>query len=155
MDGDNEIYDEHSRAVNRIRAMSRSAATHNSARWRFSTKNVLPAFQFIHTHPALTVKLFGRRVIVTWLGTASPWRDFLRADSSLARFIFFWNGLTLIAALVALARLALVRSPFLFPLAVFPLFFPLVYYLTTDFASSSPSVRPDSCYFVRDCPVGG
>jgi hypothetical protein len=46
------------------------------------------------------------------------------------RFLFFWNGITLIGALAGIARLALQRSPYLLVVAAFPVVFPLVYYFT-------------------------
>ncbi len=95
--GNNEIFDEHSRELNRIT--------------RFEQ-----------------VRLYAQ--IGTWFGTATPLDDFRRADSGLVKFLFVWNAFTFVAIFVGLVRLALARNPYLVPLAVFPLVFPIVYYIT-------------------------
>ena len=64
------------------------------------------------------------------MGTPSPWQDFLRADSGLVRFIFFWNALTILGVSLGIICLFLARRWFVLPVAAFPLAFPLVYYLT-------------------------
>jgi hypothetical protein len=88
------------------------------------------AKEFIRTHPALTLQLAARRAVAIWMGTPTPWQDFQRADSSLARFIFLWNAITILCVAAGLAFLFITRRWFLLPVAAFPLAFPLVYYLT-------------------------
>jgi hypothetical protein len=88
------------------------------------------ARQFIRTHPSLTLQLFGRRIVATWLGTESPQRDFLHPGSPLVAFILAWNVFVLVGVVAALARLLTLRSPFFVPIAAYPIVFPLVYYLT-------------------------
>src|SRR5260370_18521100 len=88
------------------------------------------AQQFIRTHPGLTLQLFGRRIVATWLGTESPQRDFLHPGSPLVAFIFAWNVFVLVGVVAALARLLILRSPFFVPIPACPLVFSLVYYLT-------------------------
>ena len=128
--GNNEIYDEHSRAINRITRYEQVHRYQELGENAFLAEKGQRARAFILSHPALTLRLAGRRFIATWFGTASPWTDFLRADSTLVRFLLFWNTVALIGALVGIARLLAARNPFLFPLAIFPLIFPLVYYFT-------------------------
>lgn len=128
--GNNEIYDEHSRAVNRITRYEQVHRYQELGETAFLAEKGQKARGFILTHPMLTLRLASRRVIATWFGTASPWTDFLRADSPLVRFLLFWNTITIIGVLVAIARLFAARNPFLFPMAIVPLAFPLVYYFT-------------------------
>jgi len=128
--GNNEIYDEHSRGLNRITRYEQVHLYQQLGETVFLESKGQKAMAFIKAHPGLSLRLAGRRIIATWLGTGSPWRDFFLADSSLARFILFWNALTLIGVLSALAQLWFTRNPLAFPLAVIPTVFPLVYYIT-------------------------
>jgi hypothetical protein len=128
--GNNEIYDPQSREITRITRYEQIHIYQKLGETAFLADKFQKAKAFIHEHPALTLHLAGQRFIATWFGTATPYADFLRADSSLARFILFWNAVTVIIALAGLARLFVARSPFLFPLAAVPLVFPMVYYFT-------------------------
>jgi hypothetical protein len=128
--GNNEIYDLHSREITRITRYEQVHLYQQLGESAFLAEKGHKAMAFIRQHPGLSLQLAGQRVIATWLGTDSPWRDFSRADSSLARFIIFWNAVTIVGALGAITRLWIARSPFVFPLVTFPIVFPLVYYFT-------------------------
>jgi hypothetical protein len=128
--GNNEIYDLHSRQITRITRYEQVHLYQQMGESAFLADKGQKAVAFIRQHPLLTLQLAGRRVIATWLGTDAPWRDFSRADSNLARFVFFWNAVTIIGVLCAITRLLIQHSPFAFPLAAFPVMFPLVYYFT-------------------------
>lgn len=128
--GNNEIYDQHSREVNRITRYEQVHLYQQLGETAFLADKWQRAKTFIFEHPALSMRLAGQRAIATWLGTATPYADFLRADSTLVRFIFLWNTVTLIGLLAGIARLLVARSMFAFPLAIVPLVFPLVYYFT-------------------------
>jgi hypothetical protein len=128
--GNNEIYDEHSRALNRITRFEQVRRYTQLGESAFLNEKWQDARQFIRTHPSLTLQLFGRRIVATWLGTESPQRDFLHPGSPLVAFIFAWNVFVLVGVVVALARLLILRSPFFVPIAAYPIVFPLVYYLT-------------------------
>jgi len=128
--GNNPIYDQHSRQLNRI---TRYEVVHQYAQLgetAFLEEKGRAAKEFIRTHPALTLRLAGRRAVAIWMGTPAPWQDFLRADSNLVRFVFLWNAVTILGVAAGLACLFFVRKWFLLPVAAFPLAFPLVYYLT-------------------------
>jgi predicted neutral ceramidase superfamily lipid hydrolase len=84
---------------------------------------------FVLAHPALYAQLFGRRIVATWLATESPWRDFLRTDSPLVRFLLLWNALTVLGTAVGLASVYLHQRIYLVPLAAFPLVFPVTFYI--------------------------
>lgn len=127
--GNNEIFDPNSHAVNRVTRYEQThlyAAMGESA---FFDDKWQKASHFVRANPALYLQLCGRRIISTWLGSESPWQDFRQTDSFLVRFLLAWNALTLFAMLVGLARLLRQHSPYLFPLACFPLIFPIAFYL--------------------------
>ena len=128
--GNNEIYDEHSRAVNRITRFEQVRRYSQLGESAFLDEKWQKARLFIRTHPSLTAQLFGRRILATWLGTESPQRDFLHPGSALVAFIFAWNVFVLVGVIAALVRLLILRNPFFIPIAAYPLVFPVVYYLT-------------------------
>jgi hypothetical protein len=128
--GNNEIYDEHSRAVNRITRFEQVRLYSQLGESAFLDEKWQKARLFIRTHRGLTAQLFGRRILATWLGTESPQRDFLHPGSALVAFIFAWNVFVLVAVVAAVVRLLILRNPFFIPIAAYPIVFPLVYYLT-------------------------
>jgi hypothetical protein len=128
--GNNEIYDEHSRAVNRITRFEQVRRYTQLGESAFLDEKWQNARQFIRTHPGLTVQLLGRRIVATWLGSEAPQRDFLLPGSPLVAFIFAWNVFVLVGVVTALARLRILGSPFFIPIGAYPMVFPIVYYLT-------------------------
>lgn len=128
--GNNPIYDEHSRQVNRITRYEEVHRYSQLGETAFLEEKGMAAKEFIREHPVLALQLATRRAVAIWMGTPAPWRDFQQADSNLARFIFFWNALTLLGSAAGLACLFFVRRWFLLPVAAYPLAFPLVYYVT-------------------------
>jgi len=76
------------------------------------------------------LKLVGQKIMATWIGTETPWRDFRRTDLLLVRFLFIWNLITVIGAMAGLARLYWSRNLYVFPVATIPIVFPLIYYIT-------------------------
>jgi hypothetical protein len=127
--GNNEIFDEHSREVNRITRFEQVHLYSELGENEFLHQKMQSALHFIRTHPSLYAQLFGRRIIATWLGTDSPWRDFQVADSNFVRFILAWNALSLIGILAGLARLFLQNRGLFLPIAAFPIFFPFAFYI--------------------------
>ena len=127
--GNNEIFDEHSHAVNRITRYEQTRRYAQLGENAFLDEKWQKATEFIRTHPALYAQLFGRRIVATWLGSDSPWQLFSRSDSLLVRGILVWNAITLLAMIGGLLRLWAARNPFCFPVAVFPLVFPITFYI--------------------------
>ena len=127
--GNNEIFDEHSREVNRITRFEQVHLYSELGENEFLHQKMQNALHFIRTHPSLYAQLFGRRIIATWLGTDSPWREFQAADSNFVRFILAWNALSLIGILAGLARLFLQNRALFLPIAAFPIFFPFAFYI--------------------------
>jgi hypothetical protein len=127
--GNNEIFDEHSRSVNRI---SRYEQIHLYAQLgenAFLDQKREESIRFVRGHPALYAKLFGSRIVATWLGTASPWDDFFHTDSVLARFVLGWSGVALVLMLAGLVRLYFQKRFYFVPIAAFPIIFPVTFYI--------------------------
>jgi Dolichyl-phosphate-mannose-protein mannosyltransferase len=127
--GNNEIFDPNSREVHRI---TRYEQTHLYARLgetAFLAEKWQSAKQFVRAHPALYVQLCARRIVATWLGTEFPFQDFIHADSGLAQFLLLWSLVSFLALLVGLVRIYRSGRPYFFPLAAFPLIFPITFYL--------------------------
>ena len=128
--GNNPIYDPHSRQLNRITRYEEVHRYSQLGEASYLDEKGRAAKEFIRAHPALALQLAERRAVALWMGTPAPWRDFQRADSNLARFIFIWNALATLGTAVGLACLFLARRWFFLPVAAYPLAFPLVYYAT-------------------------
>jgi len=89
------------------------------------------AFAYVETHPARVLRLMAGRFIATWSGgTPSPLADFLRTPSLWFRYVLLFNVLAALGALAGIIVLIRRRSPYRFPLAVFPVVFPCAYYVT-------------------------
>lgn len=127
--GNNEIFDEHSREVNRITRYEEVHLYAELGENEFLSEKMQKALDFVRTHPALYARLFAQRIIATWLGTDAPWQDFLQTDSNLARFFLAWNATALVGIIAGLVRLYLRRRSCFLPVASFPLFFPLTFYI--------------------------
>jgi len=127
--GNNEIFDEHSRAVNRITRYEQVRLYARLGETAFLDEKLQKARNFIHTHPALYAQLLGRRIVATWLGSESPWNAFMGTGSQLARFLLFWNALTLLGVIAGLVKLLLRSRAYFFLLASFPAIFPLTFYI--------------------------
>lgn len=127
--GNNEIFDPNSHEVNRITRYEQTRLYARLGETAFLGQKWQSAKHFVRTHPSLYAQLCARRIVATWLGTDSPWQDFRRSDSALEKFLFLWNAVTLLAIFAGLVRLYLHERPYFIPLAVFPLVFPLTFYL--------------------------
>jgi hypothetical protein len=109
------------------------------------------ATAFIGSHPALELRLVGRKAVDFWIGTEAPARNFRETDSVLIRGILLSSFFTGVGALAGIFVLwwktregiaqrrrgaeekedpekRVVNS--VLPLAVFPLVFPCLYYFT-------------------------
>ena len=156
--GNNDIFDEHSRGGRRSITRTEEARRYAqlgetgymAEKWELATS-------FMRTHPELELRLAGRKFVSFWMGTEAPVKNFLETDSWLIRGILLSSFLTAIGALFAVIVLcggrkkmaqrrrerrggaeeksgteekAGMRREFVWPLAVFPLIFPCLYYLT-------------------------
>ncbi|MGB6599326.1 MAG: glycosyltransferase family 39 protein [Candidatus Acidiferrum sp.] len=117
-------------------------------KWRLATS-------FIESHPNLEMQLTGKKFVKFWMGMESPVKNFLETDSWLIRGIFLSSFLTAVGVLFGVLvlwrgkkKITQRRSvhrggaeaekdgaeetarSVVFPLAVFPVVFPCLYYLT-------------------------
>jgi hypothetical protein len=127
--GNNEIFDEHSREVNRITRYEQVHLYAELGENAFMAEKMEKAIAFVRTHPVLYAELSGRRIVATWLGTESPWDDFAQTRSLLARFLIAWNAAALLGTIVGLTRLYLGQRGYFIPVASFPIVFPLTFYI--------------------------
>ena len=118
------------------------------------------AASFMRAHPGLELRLTGRKFVAFWIGTESPLKNFRETDSSLIRGILLSSFLTAVGALFGVGvlwggrkkirqmhkdrrdsleaegngdkseRNAKITSQFTWLLAVFPVIFPCLYYVT-------------------------
>jgi hypothetical protein len=129
--GNNENYDEGRRsmpgAITKDREVLRYLRMGETA---FMDEERRKAVQFMVTHPRVEAELFGKRIVDFWIGTATPLEIFLKSDSLLIRVILLGNFVSSLGALFGVAVLLLKRNVYAFPLATFPVVFPLLYYVT-------------------------
>jgi hypothetical protein len=129
--GNNDIFDEHAR--NGRKLITRTEETRRYAqlgemaymheKWQIATS-------FMALHPALELRLAGRKCAAFWTGLESPLKTFRETDSALIRAILLSNFLTVIGGLFGSLALWQRRSAMTFPLAVFPVVYPCLYYVT-------------------------
>ena len=129
--GNNDIFDEQAhngkQRITRYEEVRRYSKLGETAfmdeKWRLAT-------QFVNEHPALEMRLTGRRFVAMWMGTEHPLKDFLETDSLLARVAFATNSFAAMGTIAGIFVLWWRRSAFAFPASVFPVVFPMVYYVT-------------------------
>jgi Dolichyl-phosphate-mannose-protein mannosyltransferase len=129
--GNNDIFDEHAvsgpRRITRFEETRRYAQMGESA---FLDEKSRLAWRFIREKPGLFLRLTGRRLAATWLGTEHPYRAFLAAPSFLLGAILGINLLLTLGTALGVGIALFRRLPAAWPAAVFPIFYPLVFYLT-------------------------
>jgi hypothetical protein len=129
--GNNDIFDEHARngrrSITRMEEARRYTQLGETAylreKWQLATT-------FIETHPRLELQLTGRKFAAFWTGTESPLKNFRETDSPLIKTILLSSFLSAVAAAFGIAVLWRKRVALAFPLAVYPLIFPCLYYVT-------------------------
>ncbi len=129
--GNNEIFDLH--AVNapmRITQYEEIREYGQLGENAFLQKKWQEATRFIQTHPSLELQLTLARFVANWTGLETPLKSFRETDSNLARGILLANSLAALGALLGIATLYKGHSAFAFPVSVFPVVFPCVYYIT-------------------------
>ena len=129
--GNNDIFDQHARngrkLITRTEETRRYAQLGETAyiqeKWQIATS-------FIASHPGLELRLAGRKCAAFWTGVESPLKTFRETDSILIRGILLCSSLTVIGAFAGIVVLWRTRSAMTFPLAVFPVIYPCLYYVT-------------------------
>jgi 4-amino-4-deoxy-L-arabinose transferase-like glycosyltransferase len=129
--GNNDIFDED--AISGVQRITRFEETRTYAQMgenAFLDDKERRANVFIRSKPVLFLRLTERRIIATWIGTEHPVKDFLRADSALIKLVLICNLILSAGTVAGVVQALRIKSGFLFPLLVFPVFYPLVYYIT-------------------------
>ena len=129
--GNNDIFDEHARGGRRVITRTEEARRYTQIgetaylqeKWRL-------AILFMETHRRLELRLAGQRFLDFWLGTDAPVRNFLRTDSWLIRGILLCSFLSAAGAVAGILEMWRRRVMESFGLTVFPLVFPVLYYVT-------------------------
>jgi 4-amino-4-deoxy-L-arabinose transferase-like glycosyltransferase len=88
------------------------------------------ALDFIRANPGMEVWLTGQRFVVFWTGLPDPVQSFLSTDSLLVRVLLVCSTVAGIGGLLGIVALLSQRSPYAFPLAAYPVVYPLLYYVT-------------------------
>jgi hypothetical protein len=90
------------------------------------------AVHWMLSHPKREAQLFEQRFIATWLATPHPLRDFLISRDLLIRTVFVSNLLASLGALAGIIVLYRDRRMrrYAFPVAVYPIVFPVVFYMS-------------------------
>jgi hypothetical protein len=96
----------------------------------FMDEEMRKAKLFMEEHPRRVLILFGDRFAAFWTGAPFAVQNFLATDSWLVRTVLLCATLSGIGALAGIMVLFWRRSPFAFPLAVYPVVFPFTYYIT-------------------------
>lgn len=129
--GNNENYDErHWRSPAIITQDMETYRYLRMGETAFMQEERRKALRFIESHPRVEVQLIARRFVDFWMGVADPLRTFMGTDSWLIRGILLGNFASAVGALAGVVVLFLRRSVYALPMAVFPLVFPVLYYVT-------------------------
>ena len=96
----------------------------------FMDEEMRKAKLFMQSHPRKVLILFTDRFAAFWTGAPFAVNTFLATESWLVRTVLLCAVFSGVGALAGVVVLVWRRNPFAFPLAVYPLVFPLVYYVT-------------------------
>jgi Dolichyl-phosphate-mannose-protein mannosyltransferase len=88
------------------------------------------ALAFMAAHPRDASGIFLHHFFENWLGSGDPLQDVWRARSWQGRFGLVLNLVSVLGGFCGLLLLFRQRSEWAWPMALFPLLFPIVYYLT-------------------------
>jgi len=129
--GNNEVFDENSRDVTaRVTSYEQVRMYSKLGETAFLDDKWHKAIQFMRDHRRLELELTRRRIVAFWMGSETPVRSFLETDSNFIRAILLLNLLATVGTLAGMVVLWRRRSTFAFPVAVIPVVFPLLYYVT-------------------------
>jgi hypothetical protein len=156
--GNNDIFDEHARGGRRSITRTEEARRYTQlGELAYMTEKWELATSFMKSHPRLEQQLVGRKFVAFWMGTEAPVKNFRETDSWLIRGILLSSFLTAVGALFGVVVLWAEKKKIterrgvrrggevtdekmdgagemartaVFPVAVFPIVFPCLYYLT-------------------------
>ena len=95
----------------------------------FMDEEMRKAKAFMFSHPRVEFTLFGERFAAFWTGLPNALDNFGQADW-LVRTLIACSLLSGIGALAGVVLLVTKRSDYTFPIAVYPVVFPMLYYIT-------------------------
>jgi hypothetical protein len=129
--GNNENYDERRSRLPPAITFEREVLRYlKMGEMPFMDEEKRKALAFIAAHPRAELTLFTKRFVAFWIGTAQPIQAFEENHSLLLRAILIGNFLTAIGTACGVAILFIRHNPSAFPLATFPVIFPIIYYVT-------------------------
>jgi len=129
--GNNDIFDEHDiGGVRRITRFEETRRYSQVGETAYLDEKSRLANSFIQRKPSLFFRLTVRRIIATWTGTEHPVADFLRTDSLLVRIIVLCNLVLSLGTFLGIVLLVRSKSSSALPIAVFPVLYPVIYYVT-------------------------
>lgn len=88
------------------------------------------ALQFMRNHPRDTLRFIWRRFVDNWIGMWDPVQDMWHALILTGRLFLIFNLFVSLFGLLGLLFIYREKNPYAFPIAMFPLIYPIVYYLT-------------------------
>jgi len=129
--GNNENYDDkHPRYPGPITKDRETLRYFRMGEAPFMDEEMRKATKFIVTHPRVEIILFADRFAAFWTGLPNALRNFLDTDSWLVRVLMLCAAISGIGALAGIVVLIRRRSEYVFPLAAYPIVFPILYYIT-------------------------
>ena len=129
--GNNENYDDkHPRYPGSVTKERETVRYFHMGETSFMDEERRKAINFILSHPRVEIILFGDRFAAFWTGLPNALQNFLAADSWLVRALMLGAVLSGIGALAGIIVLLRRRSEYTFPLAAYPVIFPVLYYIT-------------------------
>jgi hypothetical protein len=88
------------------------------------------AIRFMLAHPRDEFRFFWRRFADNWIGSWDPVQDIWKTLALRSQFILASNIVVAVLGLIGILILSREKNPYTFPIAMFPLIFPIVYYVT-------------------------
>jgi 4-amino-4-deoxy-L-arabinose transferase-like glycosyltransferase len=88
------------------------------------------AIQFMESHPRDTMRFFWRRFVDNWMGSWDPIQDVWHTLPVEGRITLAANLFLSVFGLMGLLFMYREKNPYAFPIAMFPLIYPIVYYIT-------------------------
>jgi len=140
--GHNPVWDPHSPWNTRISAYEQDADYKRLGETAFMQERWRQAVEFIRTHRALEANLFRRRFVAFWAGTDSPFERFREAQSLGDRTLLLANFLLALGTAVGLVVVWRKHRRYAFLLSVFPVVFPLTYYVTEPYLRYRQPIDP-------------
>jgi hypothetical protein len=129
--GNNENYaDDHPRFPPPITKERETVRYIHMGEIPFMDEELRKAKLFLFTHPRKVLFLFADRFAAFWTGAPFAVQTFLKTNSWLVRTLLLCATLSGIGALAGIVVLLRRQSPYTFPLAAYPIAFPVIYYMT-------------------------